>query len=964
MVELVVQHSGHLSAHYVGYGRKPGRESPVVRRRGQGDLLPCGRCAPHLYRRGHRGYQAGFSRGGLPDWGRRDEAGRGPTDFGRPDQGHRIVEGPPGWDDPSIGSECYASRIASSDPRTTGGRATPASLDSPQTRSDGRRSCQQQGLSEAGGGQCLEVEESEPDWTWSWQTYLEKERLVVAGVEERVCECTPEHRGVAGLDQEVEKISATGRRYKAKYCSCGWCPVMEKIPGALARGVHVLMGMLGRAARGPMYRELQRVRSLIPHLCPCRVRRYFKERTGLLKMGGQFITRDWDRLVYWEVFFGYRQYRGAEACEKEVKSWLVDPVVIDGVPGGSKRFCDAIGQRVEQYLLRSVDPGASGLRNYKPLDAWVAEGIWMRGRTGDGDKATVSISGKTVKTRRYKGVDSLTMSDEEIKKSILRPSKEWLHAMEKSEPAKVRAVVKTGNAMNRRMDFVSSWLEAAMGAAPNTCLMGGARTAEKMDLDLLGAVRDNGWLKVPLDQGGFDRHQPKGAVLAVISAIARVIRKVGAPDEVKKVMGTIEEVFRSGDVWVECGRQVWRWGNGVPSGWRWTGLIDTLLSLAEFDMVKDMVQKLTRQPVETAAVYGYGDDITFCVRSKRWVDLFLAVYRRLGFEVHAQKTFVSRCRTEFLRRNYTREGIFGYLPRSVLALQYTNPIQSIPIKAETRLHSRLTLWLLGVGRGADDSAVARGWLADMREVGVDTEKAAAFALTPASVGGGGVVRGRPAAGVFEEAAGMYRGKWVLPRCRTTRKEVSFGLGRWADRVRRWTGGIVPRGFEHTLAEAWGVQESELYDEIQVEWEVMVPFSGVPPKGPPAPRPEEVWDIDGMPRLLRAHAQRWYLRDENEEWLKKMVKPAMWDWVQWLRRRVSKRVFSLFMLGELHIPWPEIEKIGSRYGVEVKRWANEQLLRLFTVKDQSLRGVEKGMLWIETQIAKKMKAMGVFGVLGQ
>lgn len=59
------------------------------------------------------------------------------------------------------------------------------------------------------------------------------------------------------------------------------------------------------------------------------------------------------------------------------------------------------------------------------------------------------------KTRRMKGVEGAAKSDELIVEMLYHSVKEQISVLQKSEGGKIRPVVKTGNRINRMMDYLS-----------------------------------------------------------------------------------------------------------------------------------------------------------------------------------------------------------------------------------------------------------------------------------------------------------------------------------------------------------------------------------------------------------------------------------------------------------------------------------------------------------------------------
>lgn len=162
--------------------------------------------------------------------------------------------------------------------------------------------------------------------------------------------------------------------------------------------------------------------------------------------------------------------------------------------------------------------------NVPTAEEFARSGAWMMGRAGTGRTTEVVIGSKTKKTRRNKGVDAVTYSDEDIAAQLFIPHQDEMHVMEKSEPTKVRAVVKCGNDVNRQMAYLSTAVERGLYRSKTSTLFAGPTGNEEIDINIFEHVRNYHLWKVPLDQSNFDGHQSKGTILAVFRAIGRRLK--------------------------------------------------------------------------------------------------------------------------------------------------------------------------------------------------------------------------------------------------------------------------------------------------------------------------------------------------------------------------------------------------------------------------------------------------------
>ena len=222
-------------------------------------------------------------------------------------------------------------------------------------------------------------------------------------------------------------------------------------------------------------------------------------------------------------------------------------------------------------------------------------------------------------------------------------------------------------------------------------------------------------------------------------AVGQHFEKVGIPQDSMDVWRAMwDSLFVHGSS-VEWGDNVEEWRNGLPSGWRRTAVLDTILNVCSFRFIVKIVESRLGRHFYVANLDAQGDDVIFTATDLEALRLIIDTYKKLGYEVHPLKTYVSRRRAEFLRRSYEHFGVIGYTARTVHGLRFKNPIQSDPITRGERIYSVLGQWHLAMlrGRGTADR-IAEMFLEDIRAQKLSTTKAAAFCLTPNCLGGAGV----------------------------------------------------------------------------------------------------------------------------------------------------------------------------------------------------------------------------------
>jgi len=439
----------------------------------------------------------------------------------------------------------------------------------------------------------------------------------------------------------------------------------------------------------------------------------------------------------------------------EVEEWLCDRNLLGG-PLGEDHYLDEIYLATQEFMAEEWKLP----RKVIGVEEWVRNGRWMEGKSGDGSTTVIDIDGKPVRSRRMKTVEGINSTDTYIANELRTPHRERMQVMQKAESGKIRPVVKTGNKVNRKMNYLSHVMEAGFAGSKASTLFAGTGGNEEIDNDIVASVRDNSTWKVPLDQANFDKRQTRKSVAVVLKAIWDYIlpRVTNTPDILTVWSALWDSLFKEGSD-VISGEFRSEWDNGLPSGWRWTAVLDTIINAASFKVIKKIVSARLGKDIEVGCLYAQGDDVIMSVRTVSIAAYIMDTYDKLGYEVHPLKTFISKNRAEFLRRSYEPAGVTGYIARSTVGIRFRNPAQEEPTSKAERIYPELCQWNLVSLRGAAPVQAAECFLESMRNQGLDTDTVINYILTPSSVGGGGMdVTSRFGAALFSRLKG--RSKWL------------------------------------------------------------------------------------------------------------------------------------------------------------------------------------------------------------
>ena len=504
----------------------------------------------------------------------------------------------------------------------------------------------------------------DPEFTWSYGRLLGcVKRLVVKHT--NCCD-------VSGFELEETDLLKNLRKYRLpEHDHCKGCVLPR---GVLEDGVHILARSYNNWCADGIIWWYYTLRRRWHGMCKHALFNALKELTGYLKQGGPYGIPIWRELCYWEMNMGYREYSTDEKMMPKVEDGLLKKRDT-GKALDEDLYCSLVYREVRSFM----DQEWKKPDNIPTVDEWVSTGKWMRGKSGTGGKVDVYVDGKRKRSRSMKSVEAALHSDEEIKTNLYTRVVERMVVMQKSEGGKIRPVVKTGNDINRKMDFISEVLERGLFGSTTSTLFLDAVGVEAVDNEILEAVRNKGLWKVPLDESSFDQRQSKNTVIAALLAIYDHLCDAGVPAEYICVFDILLDSLLIFGADVELGgKVVGHWENGIPSGWRWTAVLDTIINIASFTVIyKLSCYRMGHFPRIYSKKF-QGDDIEISVADLDLIRFSIDTYGRLGYEVHPQKVYISKNRTEFLRRSYEDFGVTGYTNRTLLSMRYRNPILAPP----------------------------------------------------------------------------------------------------------------------------------------------------------------------------------------------------------------------------------------------------------------------------------------------
>jgi len=564
-----------------------------------------------------------------------------------------------------------------------------------------------------------------------------------------------------------------------------------------------------------------------------------------------------------------------------------------------------------------------------------------------------------------KTVEGITSTDSYIVQELKTPYRERMQVMQKAESGKIRPVVKTGNKVNRKMNYLSHVMEAGFSGSRASTLFAGTGGNEEIDHHIVASVRDESTWKVPLDQANFDKRQTRKSVAVVLKAVwDHILPQVTNTPDIGTVWAALwDSLFREGSD-VIAGEFRSEWDNGLPSGWRWTAVLDTIINAASFRVIRKIVGARLGYDINVECLYAQGDDVIMAAKTVPIAAYIMDTYDKLGYEVHPLKTFISRNRAEFLRRSYETSGVTGYIARSTVGIRFRNPAQEEPTSKAERIYPELCQWNLISLRGAAPVQAAECFLESMRNQGLDRDTVINYILTPSSVGGGGMdTNSRFGAALLSKLNGKRR--WLTLEVEKKYRVLTIKRGCWQKRIKdtEWEPDHISNlKIDASLARAWGYSENKITKEITTEF---IEVDQVEPKPITStntvPKPEELWNLGHIPVQIRDHLKRQVVKDGTElNFMYPIVAPV----IQAIRARMSRNVYERYILGDITAPGPLVENVGNRYGYVAKQWANRMVMAALSIKNIGLKKLESHLLWIEENMSVHLRKLGEYTLLAQ
>lgn len=451
-------------------------------------------------------------------------------------------------------------------------------------------------------------------------------------------------------------------------------------------------------------------------------------------------------------------------------SWLVDINRWRGhmPPLSGKQLFDAASkwlctphEQVDQFafpwLVLNFSRGASWLasvfRQDTPDLTYYVDHFWSArpwGTTGASDRHNIVIafeSGKPVLADKTKNMIALYSTTKQLVDKLLAPHRETILVGPKfNEYGKSRHILRGDDTTYLAHSLADGILFSAIRVGPNARMtpLTSSPNDWRLVMRLIGKGVDQRYLNVLFDHSGFDEHQSVFLVRSFLTLLLESARNRNVPQTQSYLYYARYNATLSSRIEVPGGLFVGRHVGGLPSGWRWTALLDTILNIACTMSAWRLVAPIAHHHIAVML----GDDSLVQVDAASTPDALsvASMLTKLGYDLNPTKNYMSRKCGDFLGYSfYGSNRIFGAPSRLMVSITCRHNTREPTGGQLAVAFSRLWLWALFRKR-AERSGITipvefPTWVVRdcMGASGLDGYSSLRCMDTPKSLGGVGIV---------------------------------------------------------------------------------------------------------------------------------------------------------------------------------------------------------------------------------
>lgn len=269
--------------------------------------------------------------------------------------------------------------------------------------------------------------------------------------------------------------------------------------------------------------------------------------------------------------------------------------------------------------------------------------------------------------------------------------------IKKDEPAKARNIQNFDVYSFLRCSYFESFIKNySIEANSFNCWTSIGLTTEKLSVlinNYAKILKAGDCMAISIDQSEFDMHQPIEAIKYVITKLVEHILDHTSSKYKDILRELLEyELYALDHMFVvntERGIK-YKWVHGLPSGYKFTALIGSVLNAAINNLVLRKLQLNVR-----ASVYQGDDALIIIDKTFKYSELSLlrelsSVYESLGLVLNINKSLVSKNSFEYLKHFYIYGRVFGIPARAFKSIVWKKPKTEIIFESTaTKFQNRL-----------------------------------------------------------------------------------------------------------------------------------------------------------------------------------------------------------------------------------------------------------------------------------
>jgi len=696
--------------------------------------------------------------------------------------------------------------------------------------------------------------------------------------------------------------------------------------------------------------------------CTCELTDIFKKIGDKSKKEGEKYCTYWRYLVNLENLISYAELEAPELREKDIKHWLVEEVH-HNINGNEDLFLQKFDYYTAKMFTDYFKP--ERLKNAKipSIQQFCSWMNWNRGQGSEWPGIETTKNNVYKKGRKSKKSASLVVSDEKIAQCLITSTPQELRSFEKLE-AKVRDVVSGDMGNYLKMDFISHLIEAGLHGADFSTLFAKGGKQLEMWQHIYDTTIDERFVKMPIDQSRFDHGVSRKMLVILFDNIQRVVEMYG-DEEYKTVMSKLIEGMFDRRSKVILGDMIMAFRKGVASGWRWTALLDTIISKVEFDLVCDVVESKIGRKLNIIDGKFQGDDVRSALNEPEEICLLvLDTYTECGLNVHKLKTQTSYDRDEFLRLTISKkDGIVGYPARLINSICVSKPNSIAPTTKFDRIHSMVNNHLKMILRGCDCVNTLKMLLFNLSKwlPNNSKEDIINFLLTPTIFGGYGISQHDQTYTVLLNEKKRQHIIWTTFVATKIKFMNHIKPGAWSDKAMKLNEVLnlqVPWSkYEDALLETLPFSTQERSVLSKAHFEPAKHISSVKPnlctKHNLISNSKAYFKELYIPSVLYQVCKDRAIQDLDEIWLKRFLTDNSFNDYELLKnRKASKSVIVCWLKGQVDVPKAKQTSLDA---MVYSNWCNKKydyyLRHCLSTRYVTMSTLRGNLLWLESKIAR-------------